>query len=165
MTIHSDHPFQTPEADRSVVRRWRGRLPAPVTVVTSAVGPDRAGLTVSSVNIVEGEQSCVVLLIDPDSDLADILRIGSTLAVIQLSPGDEYQAEAFAGLVPAPGGPFTLGQWKASTFGPVLEERTWLGGVVVSMNDIGWSRQVVAEIRHLEFAEHATLSHVRGKFK
>ena len=36
--IHDDNPFGIPEADRDPVRRFRGRMPAPVTVVTAGVG-------------------------------------------------------------------------------------------------------------------------------
>ena len=54
--IHEgEHPFIRPEADRDPVRRFRGRLVAPVTIVTAGDDVGRAGLTVSSLMLAEGE--------------------------------------------------------------------------------------------------------------
>ena len=35
MTIHGDHPFLPPADGRDPLRRWRGRMPAPVSVWTT----------------------------------------------------------------------------------------------------------------------------------
>ena len=48
VTIHPDHPFQSPPEQRDPVRRWRGRLGGTVSLWTSGVGTGptgRAGLT------------------------------------------------------------------------------------------------------------------------
>ena len=44
MTIHSEHPFLEPEAERDPVRRLRGRLGGAVTLWTAGdgTGPGRA---------------------------------------------------------------------------------------------------------------------------
>ena len=55
MTISSEHPFLPPEQDRDPVRRLRGRLISPVTLWTAADGIDRAGLTVGSTVIADGD--------------------------------------------------------------------------------------------------------------
>lgn len=165
MTIHSEHPFLPEPEDRSPVRRWRGRLPAPVTIVATGRGADRVGLTVSSLVIVDGEPAHIVVWIDPDSDLADELVVGSSLTVTQLIDGDDYLADAFAGTVPAPGGPFTIGEWRDVEAGPVLVDRTWLAATVTEYRELGWSRAVTARIAHMEFAAHDTLTHVRGRYR
>lgn len=134
-------------------------------VVCAGEGRSRAGLTVSSIVIIDGEPGHAVVWIDPDTDLADRLIVGASLAITQLTHGDEYLADAFAGTVPAPGGPFTLGDWQSSDHGPVLVDRTWLGGTVTDCSDLGWSRQIVAEISHTEFTEQSNLSHSRGHYE
>ncbi len=69
MTIHGDHPFLPPEEERSPVRRFRGRLPSPVTLWTSVHNGERAGLTVSSMLVANGEPGYVLGVLDPESDL------------------------------------------------------------------------------------------------
>ena len=74
MTIHSEHPFLEPERDP--VRQLRGRLGGAVTLWTSGTGDgplDRAGLTVTSVLVANGEPPRLLALLDPDSDLAETL--------------------------------------------------------------------------------------------
>ena len=109
MTIHREHPFATPEGDRRPVRRLRGRLPLPVTVWTSAYGGRRAGWTVSSMMVADGEPAEILGLVDAESDLADLIEESGTVAVSLLGWGDRGLAEVFAGLAPAPGGPFRTG--------------------------------------------------------
>jgi hypothetical protein len=70
VTIHSEHPFQTPAADRDLARRFRGRLGGAVTLVTAGEGLARAGLTVSSLMVAHGDPAHVLALVDPDSSLA-----------------------------------------------------------------------------------------------
>lgn len=165
MTIHPDHPFKPPAAQRSEARRWRGRLPSGVTIVATGTGANRHGLTVSSLAIVEGETSYVVFWIDPASDLADELQVGGTVSVVQLIHGDENLAEAFAGLSPAPGGPFALTRWDQGDYGPFLPEHTTLGAEVVTIDKLGWSHQITARIKAMTFAEAPTLAHIRGQYR
>ena len=75
MTIHPEHPFLEPERDP--VRRSRGRLGGAVTLLDLGAGEgplDRAGLTVTSVLVANGEPARLLALLDPDSDLAERLE-------------------------------------------------------------------------------------------
>ena len=54
--IHEgEHPFHPPEGERDPVRRMRGRLAAPVTIITAGDDVGRSGLTVSSLMLAEGD--------------------------------------------------------------------------------------------------------------
>ena len=75
VTIHTDHPFADAEPDP--VRRFRGRLGGAVTLWTAGSGDDRAGLTVTSLMVANGEEPRLLALLDPDSDLlAELRRLG-----------------------------------------------------------------------------------------
>ncbi|MGZ5369540.1 MAG: flavin reductase family protein [Aeromicrobium sp.] len=165
MTIHSDHPFMPPEGERDPLRRFRGRLPAPVTVWATGEGPDRHGFTVSSLLIADGEPGMVAGLVDEDSDFRDALE--DTFTVNILAAGHVMMAEAFAGIGPAPGGPFTLGTWRQSDWGPVLEGSAgWLGARVRKgkSHKLGWGLLVEATIEHVEVGDVAALTHLRGRY-
>ncbi len=176
MTIHREHPFLPPEGERDPVRRLRGRLPAPVTVWAtgrrSAQRPTGAtsiaGLTVSSMLIAEGDPALVVALIDEDSDLWPLLAERRTTAISILTTGHGQLAEAFAGTAPAPGGPFTLGDWTDTDWGPVLADNAgWLGARLVegAPRHLGWALLVEAVIEHTEIGDEPALSHIRGRFR
>jgi len=164
MTIHRENPFADPPASRDTLRQFRGRLPVPVTVVASGEGPARTGLTVSSLLVVLGEPGYVVAMVDPDSDMGATLTPGQLLTVSVLGPADEYLAEAFAGLAPAPGGLFRLGRWTQTDFGPVLDGATWLGATVTDVRPLGWANEVVARVDSVELARPEALVHQRGRY-
>ena len=82
MTIHDTHPFADPDPDP--VRRFRGRLGGAVTLWSAGSGPDRVGLTVSSLVVALGEPSHVIGLLDPDADLTEALR-DTGRAVVQVA--------------------------------------------------------------------------------
>ena len=73
MTIHPDHPFLPSAGERDPARRLRARLVAPVTIwaatTTRGERANRAGFTVGSTTVADGAPSCVLGLIDPESDL------------------------------------------------------------------------------------------------
>lgn len=165
MTIHSDHPFVPPEGDRDPIRRLRGQLPAPVTVWAAGTGRERRGLTVSSVLVAAGEPAHVLGLVDEEADLWD--EPPTTLVMNVLRPGHSYLADAFAGTVPAPGGPFTLGEWSDSEWGPVLaDSAAWLGVRLVteSPRHVGWGLLLDGVVEHLETTSTEVLAHVRGRY-
>ena len=165
MTIHSEHPFVPPEGDRDPVRRLRGALPAPVTVWTAGAGRSRRGLTVSSVLVAAGDPAHVLGLVDEESDLWG--PPPETLVVNVLGPGHGYLADAFAGTVPAPGGPFTLGEWSDSDWGPVLADAaTWVGVRLLAEapRHVGWGLLVDGVVEHLESGSGGVLTHVRGRY-
>lgn len=155
MTIHSEHPFLPPESDRSPLRRLRGRLTAPVTAWTSVRPHARpVGLTVSSMLVADGDPGMVLALIDPDSDLYAVMIDTGSVAVSVLGPQHRQLADALAGTAPAPGGPFTLGRWTDTTWGPVLSDAVaWLGATVDGDPEpVGWAMLVRTRVITIEIA-------------
>lgn len=166
MTIHSEHPFMPPEGDRDPLRRLRGRLPAPVTVWAVGQGRERRGLTVSSLLIADGEPGMVAGLIDEDSDLADALTDVCTINLLTLR--DVTMADAFGGVGPAPGGPFTLGSWQDTPWGPALDGGAgWLGARLLpgERRHLGWGLLIEATIEHIEIGDAEPMVHVRGRYR
>lgn len=164
MTIHREHPFADPPATRNALRQFRGRLPAPVTVLATGADAGRTGLTVSSLLIVPGEPGQIVTMVDPDSDLASLLEPDRAFTVSVLGPDDTYVAEAFAGLAPAPGGKFRLGRWEQTEWGPVLDGATWLAATVTHTRAVGRTLQVTATVVRVELSRTEVLVHQRGRY-
>ncbi|MFV0496535.1 flavin reductase family protein [Mycobacterium sp.] len=164
MTIHSSHPFHPPEGSKDLFRRLRGRLAAPVTILAadSASGP--VGLTVSSILLADGPAPVLVALVDPDSDLGEYLELDRRFTMNVLQASDDYLAEAFAGLAPAPGGPFTMGDWEPSSAGPRLAGRASVAVTVSEIGSCGWAKQIVGAITDIELADGPALIHLRGRY-
>lgn len=164
MTIHSEHPFLDPEPDP--VRRWRGRLGGAVTLWTAGDEARRAGLTVTSLMVANGEPARVLALLDPDSDLADELARTGRGVVQQLGWAHRDLADAFAGTAPAPGGPFRTGEFGSTPWGPhLVTAPTWAGVVLESTAEVGWSRLVTCTVEHVEVGEDdVPLVHRRGRY-
>ncbi|WP_141782811.1 flavin reductase family protein [Nocardioides albertanoniae] len=151
MTIHSSHPFPTPD---DPARRLRGRLGGRVSLWTSGSAGSRAGLTVSSLMVANGEPAAVLGLLDPDSDLRDELEETGAAVVSLLHWRHRDLAEVFGGTAPAPGGAFTTGTWDETEFGPRLTDApTWAGVRLVSLSDVGWSVLATCEIETLEVGD------------
>lgn len=168
MTIHSGHPFATPDDERDVVRRLRGRLGGAVSLWTTGTGADRAGLTVSSLMVAGGEPGHVLALVDPESEFAERVASGGSAVVHLLTGRHQQLAEAFAGQFPAPGGAFRMGSWEPTTWGPRLADAdTWAGvRVTADPTTVGWSLLVDAEIEHVEVGpESSALEHRRGRYR
>ncbi|UAL30970.1 flavin reductase family protein [Nocardioides rotundus] len=166
MTIHSDHPFATPEDDRDLARRLRGRLGGAVTLWTTGEGRERAGLTVSSLLVALGEPAYLLGLVDPDSELADALDEGSRCVVQLLEWRHRGLAEQFAGMMPAPGGVFAAAAWEDIEAGPRLaDSATWAACTVTGLRTIGWSLEVQARIDRIELGtDDEPLGHRRGRY-
>ena len=162
--IHSGDPFATPDEERSPVRRLRGRLAAPVTL-WSAPGPQ--GLTVSSMLVADGDPGRVLGLIDEESDLWEAVERAGRFAVAPLTPADRQLADRFAGLMPAPGGPFGTGEWTATEYGPVpAHAGVWAGCRLESSRPCGWALLVEGVIEALETVRvTAPLVHYRGRYR
>ena len=161
--IHSTDPFATPEADRSPVRRLRGRLAAPVTLWTT---PGPAGLTVSSTLVADGDPGRILGLIDDESDFWDAVERTGRFAVAPLTPADRLLADRFAGLMPAPGGLFAGGEWTESAYGPVPAHcPTWAGCRLESQRPCGWALLVEAVIETVRTGPSPLpLIHYRGRY-
>src|SRR5262245_47289708 len=147
MTIHTDHPFLPPDEERDPLRRLRGRVGATVSLWTSGSGADRAGLTVSSYFVASGEPGRVVALLHPESDLLERLEETGSAVLSLLEWRHRELADAFAGTMPAPGGPFRLAEWEQTDWGPRMATvGTWAGLRLDARasHDVGWSRLVEA---------------------
>jgi 3-hydroxy-9,10-secoandrosta-1,3,5(10)-triene-9,17-dione monooxygenase reductase component len=162
--IHSTDPFATPDQDKSAVRRLRGRLASPVTLWTT---PGPAGLTVSSIVVADGEPGRVLGLIDDESELFDAMRLAGRFAVTPLGPDDRQLADRFAGLLPAPGGLFAVGDWTTTEYGPVpATAGTWVGCRLDTAREYGWAMLVEATMARIELAAApAPLLHFRGRYR
>jgi flavin reductase (DIM6/NTAB) family NADH-FMN oxidoreductase RutF len=170
VSIHAEHPFLPPEGERDPLRRLRGRVPAGVSVWTAADGGRRAGWTVSSFLLADGDPAEMLGLVDEESDLADLLQGSPTLAVNLLSWEQRALADAFAGLAPAPGGPFRLATWTDSAWGPVLDGAVgWVGARLLAPlgEHAGWGLLVRARVEHVELAaaDRAVLGSFRGRYR
>jgi 3-hydroxy-9,10-secoandrosta-1,3,5(10)-triene-9,17-dione monooxygenase reductase component len=182
VTIHSSDPFATPEHLRSPVRKMRARLAAAVTLWTAyekagsldASRPraaqfsdhPRAGLTVSSTLVADGEPGRLLGLIDEESDLWSVAEAAGRFAVTLLGPADQQLADRFAGLLPAPGGPFQAYGWSRSDWGPIPSDHgTWVGCRLDGARPYGWNLLVEATIEHVEVGDDAPLVHHRGRYR
>ena len=167
MTVHAEHPFQDPEADP--VRRLRGRLGGAVTLWTSGDAADRgsrAGLTVSSVMVAGGEPGHFLALLDPDSTLREVLEANGRGVVHLLLWEHRDLAEAFAGQLPAPGGPFRMGEWEQTAYGPrLLGARSWATCELDSTETVGWSDLAVVRLEEVVVHDEVQpLQHRRGRY-
>lgn len=120
--VHDEHPFATPADQRDPARRFRGRLAAPVSVITSGSGNHRTGLTVSSLVVAEGDPSRIYFLLGSTTDLFYGLEETGKFVVHVLEAGNETIADIFAGLRPSPGGRFVGLNVEQSEWGPVLTD-------------------------------------------
>ncbi|KQT94442.1 flavin reductase [Marmoricola sp. Leaf446] len=165
MTIHTEHPFADPDPDP--VRRLRGRLGGAVTLWTAGdLDGTHAGLTVSSVVVGRGEPGHVLGLVDPDSDFRDVLETTGRAVVHLLQWRHRDLAEAFAGLLPSPGGPFRGAEWQQGSHGPVLLPATSHALVeVADVREVGWSDLVDARVVDVVLHDDPDpLEHRRGRY-
>lgn len=164
--IHGDNPFVDDPDSRDPVRRFRGRLSAPVTIFTSGDGDERTGLTVSSLMIVEGEPGYLEAVVGPTTDLWDLVEQSGRFVVHICSADHRDIAQVFAGLRPSPGGIFAGVGVTGSDWGPVIDE---LGNrafcTLEAKREIGYSGVVIARIDHVEPVDLTNpLSYFRGSF-
>jgi len=168
MSISSEHPFLPPEAQRSPVRRLRSRLPSPVTLWTAGADGNRAGLTVSSVLVADGDPGYLVGMIDPLSELWDALRSTGAAVVNLLSWQHRQLADAFGYVAPAPGGPFRLGEWTQTEWGPALADAEGWAGCLLEdrpASELGWGLLVQLRVAHTNLGDDAApLVHRRGRY-
>ncbi len=138
-----------------------------MTLWTSADGDDRAGLTVSSLMVAGGEPAHVLALVDPDSDLADVVRRSGTAVVALLEWPHRQLADAFAGVAPAPGGPFRAAGWTESDWGPVPDGTSGWAGLRIAEDppEVGWSLLLDGVVEHVWLGEEEQpLVHRRGRY-
>lgn len=137
-----------------------------MTVWTCGSGTERSGLTVSSVLVADGEPGQVLGLIDEDSDFWEAEP--QTWVVNVLGVKHRFLADAFAGTAPAPGGPFTLGTWQDSPWGPVLADTAgWIGvrRSALEPRHVGWGLLVEGTVEHIEVGDADAMVHLRGRYR
>ena len=120
--IHEEHPFATPAEERDPVRRFRGRLAAPVTIVTAGDAGARTGLTISSLVVAEGDPARVYFLLGQATELYDAIHDTGRFVVHILEDGHRELGDRFAGLRPSPGGLFAGLDVVDGRYGPELPE-------------------------------------------
>jgi flavin reductase (DIM6/NTAB) family NADH-FMN oxidoreductase RutF len=165
--IHAEHPFADLPEDRDPVRRFRGRLANPVTIITSGEGDRRTGLTVSSLFVAEGELGRLHAVVGPNSDLWDVAAETERFVVHVCRVEDTGLAEVFAGLRPSPGGLFTITNTTQSKWGPLLDElpdRMFCS--LESRAESGNSGVLVGVVDNVELSDiEDPLVHFRGTYR
>ena len=169
MTIHASNPFATPDDAKSPLRRLRGRLPSHVTLWTAYDHEGRrAGLTVSSTVVIDGSPGRLLGAINDESTLWDAVRRTGRFAVAPLRERDGRLADTFAGLMPAAGGPFTVGDWLDTDYGPVLAGLgAWAGCRLDDARPMGWALLIESTVEHVEINsddDPSPLAHYRGQY-
>lgn len=163
--IHDGNPF-APTEDQPV-RRFRGRLAAPVTILTSGEGEKRTGLTVSSLMVLEGDPALIYAVVGPNSDLYDVVSDFGHFTVHICEAGHEGIAEVFAGLRPSPGGMFANLEFEETKWGPALSDlsnRAYCDFRQIEPS--GWTGLLVGEVDSVELATQLEpLVHVRGNYR
>ena len=155
-----EDPFAAPASERRLDRRLRGRLVAPVTIWTAASAepggrPERAGLTISSLLVAEGDPAAILAVVDPLSELHELAQSSGQLVVHVLGGGDEPLARLFAGAYPVD--PFDEVAWAPDDFGPVLEgDRHVIRCRFSGSETSGFQALVRAEIVSAELSPAAT---------
>ncbi|MBI5158221.1 MAG: flavin reductase [Acidimicrobiia bacterium] len=165
--IHDDNPFSVPESERDPVRRLRGRLVAPVTVVTAGSGDRRTGLTVSSLMIADGEPGRLIFLCGRNADLGDVIASSGGFVVHALGSGDEWLADRFAGVRPSPGGLFAGLEISDGAYGPVITTvATRAECSMAALADAGWYHLIEGSIASVVLGEPVEpLVRFRGRYR
>ena len=104
--------------------------------------------------------------------LLDRLEETGTAVVHLLDWRQRDVADVFAGVLPAPGGPFRKGPWEQTAWGPRLADApTWAGVRLeregrAAPRELGWSVLVDVVVEHLEVgADGEPLVHRRGRYQ
>jgi flavin reductase (DIM6/NTAB) family NADH-FMN oxidoreductase RutF len=164
--IHAENPFADDPDSRDPVRRFRGRLSAPVTIVTAGDEDRRTGLTVSSLLVIEGEPGRVEMVVGPTTDLWD--RVAETGRFVIHICDESHRAltEVFAGLRPSPGGIFADTEVFGSEWGPLiagLADRAYCS--LEDRREVGYSGLVTGRIDHVEAGDLTRpLVYFRGSY-
>lgn len=159
-------PFELPLEMRDPIRRFRGRIPMPVTVWTAngnEGGPE--GLTVSSIFIGEGDPPSVLGLIAPDSSFWDAMRESKRFVVHVLDQSHTRIADQFA--LRYPGDPFEGLSVVSSDYGPVLRDVTTRSAItLMGFMEGGYSLLIRGSIEDVELDPNPMqpLIHYRGRY-
>ncbi|MFN2490418.1 MAG: flavin reductase family protein [Actinomycetota bacterium] len=161
------NPFLDPVERRVPARRFRGRLTAPVTLWTGMHEERRAGLTVSSLLVVEGAPSSVVGLVNPTADLWEVVEASETFVVHVLERRHRVLAQRFAGSMPSPGGPFEGLDVERSAWGPVLTSAANRAFCrLAEASDLGYQVLVRGTVERVDVDEFSDpLVYLQGRYR
>ncbi len=164
--IHDEHPFADPEDVRDPVRRFRGRLASPVTIVTAGGPAGRTGLTVSSILVSEDGPARIYFLCGTTTDLWQALLDTRAFVVHVVDRSARELADRFAGLRPSPGGLFSGLDPEDTPHGPMipsLETRAHCS--VARHHDTGVHALVVGTVERVDLHDLTEpLQYFRGGY-
>lgn len=145
----------------------RGRLAAPVTVLTAGPDDSPAGITVSSFFVVAGEIPRAAALVGPGSDFTDAAEETGSFVAQVLSVEGRTIADVFAGLRPSPGGMFAGFDTEMTSWGPRLADvANWAGCRVEETRQLGDQLLMVGEIQELSVGDlEDPLIYFRGTYR
>jgi 3-hydroxy-9,10-secoandrosta-1,3,5(10)-triene-9,17-dione monooxygenase reductase component len=161
-----DDPLATPAEERRLDRRFRGRLVAPVTIWTAGSQDRRAGLTVSSLLVAEGDPAEVLGLLDPLSELFDRLVERGSFVVHVLEAADQRLAGMFAGAYPVD--PMEEVDPVDGEYGPVISGlRHTIGCRLRGSEELGFQMLVRGRVESLEIVADSgqPLVRYRGRYR
>jgi flavin reductase (DIM6/NTAB) family NADH-FMN oxidoreductase RutF len=165
--IHTDNPFSDPPDRREPARRFRGRLAAGVTIVTTGSEQEATGLTVASLFLVEGEPSSVHFVAGPGTEFWDAVATSRRFIVHLCGEGQHGLAEVFAGLRPSPGGKLDSANWEETPWGPALVDlpnRALCD--MTSMEEVGHAGIIAGEVDRFEMETlDRPLIYFRGRYR
>jgi flavin reductase (DIM6/NTAB) family NADH-FMN oxidoreductase RutF len=119
--------------------------------------------------LAHGETPRLLALVDPDSDLADVVERTGRAVFHLLSWRHRDLADAFAGVAPAPGGVFRTGPFAPTTHGPLLgDAATYCPVEVESAVEVGWSLLLTCVVGLgglVVGADDEPLLHRRGRYR
>jgi flavin reductase (DIM6/NTAB) family NADH-FMN oxidoreductase RutF len=100
--------------------------------------------------------------------LWDAVRRTARFAVAPLREGDGRLADTFAGIMPAAGGPFAVGDWRDTPYGPVRAGvGAWVGCRLDDARPMGWALLIESTVEHVEInsdEDPPPLLHYRGQY-
>ena len=165
--IHEGEHPSSPRCRTRPGSSIRGRLAAPVTIITVGDNIGRAGLTVSSLMLAEGDPGSVHFLLGPTADVYDVIERTDRIVVHILGQEHRTISEVFAGRRPNPGGPFMGVAVTDTDWGPALDDiadRAFCSGI--SVVEHGYSLLVSAGIDEVAVTDLTDpLAYFRGSYR
>ena len=96
------------------------------------------------------------------------MAVTGRAVVTMLHEGEHLLADRLAGILPSPGGPFAVGDWTDTDFGPVpVGAATWAAITLDESTPFGFGLLVTATIAELHVTTDPlkALVHVRGRYR
>ena len=149
------------------MRQFRGRLVAPVTVVTAGTAEQPVGLTISSLMVAEGDPGTVFMLVGNGTDLWEEIESSRKFVVHVVDDTMRDHGDAFAGFRPRPGGVFTDVEVEDTEWGPVMADApNRLFCSLVSNRPLPFHHLVEANIDQVELSDLANPAiYYRGTYR